>query len=122
MYVPTPADFLPRICRAALRPSKEFLKTCSYLVQWNHEIVQLNDVLTLKLQGGQSPVQRDAPIDRAITSFLGRSSFILAALPHRRQPRGGQECRRYCRGLGRTVDNIPAILHHVLSVAGLDGF
>jgi len=32
VYVPTPADFLPRICRAALRPSKEFLETCSYLV------------------------------------------------------------------------------------------
>jgi len=32
VYVPTAADFLPRICRAALRPSKEFLKTCLYLV------------------------------------------------------------------------------------------
>ena len=40
VYVPTPADFLPRICRAALRPSKEFLETCSYLVKWN-EMVQL---------------------------------------------------------------------------------
>ena len=32
VYVPTPADFLPRLCRAALRPSKEFLKTCFFLV------------------------------------------------------------------------------------------
>ena len=32
VYVPTPADFLPRLCRASLRPSKEFLKTCLYLV------------------------------------------------------------------------------------------
>ena len=47
VYVPTPADFLPRICRAALRPSREFLETCSYLVKWN-EIVQLNEVLTVK--------------------------------------------------------------------------
>merc|ERR1711934_198953 len=30
VYVPTPADFLPRLCRAALRPSKEFLKTCFF--------------------------------------------------------------------------------------------
>ena len=30
--MPTPADFLPRLCRAALRPSKEFLKTCFFLV------------------------------------------------------------------------------------------
>ena len=48
VYVPTPADFLPRICRAALRPSKEFLETCSYLVKWNHDMVQLNEVLTVK--------------------------------------------------------------------------
>ena len=47
MYVPTPADFLPRICRAALRPSKEFLETCSYLVTWNYSTVQLNEVLTV---------------------------------------------------------------------------
>ena len=33
VYVPTPIDFLPRLCRAALRPSKEFLKTCLYLVR-----------------------------------------------------------------------------------------
>ena len=31
--MPTPADFLPRLCRAALRPSKEFLKTCFFLVR-----------------------------------------------------------------------------------------
>jgi len=32
VYVPTPADFLPRLCKAALRPSHEFLETCFYLV------------------------------------------------------------------------------------------
>ena len=82
----------------------------------------LNEIFTENHLGGQSPVQRDAPIDRAITSFLGRGSFILAALPHRRQPRGGQERCRYCRGLGRTVDDIFAILHHVLCDAGLAQF
>ena len=97
VYVPTPADFLPRICRAALRPSKEFLETCSYLVKWNHAMVQLNEVKTVKHKGGQSPLQRDAPIDCAITPFLGRGSLVLAALPHRCQPREGQECCRYCR-------------------------
>ena len=81
-------------------------------------MVQLYEVLTVKHLGGQSLVQRDAPIDRAITSFLGCSPFISAALPHRRQPRGGQECRRYCRGPGRTVDDIIAILHHVLCCTG----
>ena len=32
VYVPTPMDFLPRLCRAALRSNcPEFLKTCCYL-------------------------------------------------------------------------------------------
>ena len=38
VYVPTPADFLPRLCRAALRPSKEFLETCFYLVGLNSSL------------------------------------------------------------------------------------
>ena len=85
-------------------------------------MVQLNEVKTVKRKGGQSPVQRDAPIDRAITFFLGRGSLVLAALPHRCQPRGGQECRRHCRGSRRTVDDIFAILHYVLCDAGLAQF
>ena len=85
-------------------------------------MVQLYEVLTLKHLGGQSLVQRDAPIDRAITSFLGRGSLIFAALPHRCQPKGGQECRRHCRGSRRTVDDIFAILHYVLCDAGLAQF
>ena len=48
VYVPTPADFLPRICRAALRPSKEFLETCSYLVKWNHAIHRSSHCKTLR--------------------------------------------------------------------------
>ena len=85
-------------------------------------MVQVNEVLTVKYQGGQSLVQRVAPIDRAIASFFGRGSFILASLPHRCQPRGGQERCRYCRGLGRTVLDFFAILHHVLCDAGLARF
>ena len=85
-------------------------------------MVQLYEVFTVKHLGGQSLVQRDAPIDRAITSFLGRGSLILAALPYRCQPRGGQERCRHCRRLGRIVDDITAILHHVLCDAGLAQF
>ena len=85
-------------------------------------MVQLYEVLTVKHLGGQSLVQRDASINRAITSLLGRGPFILAALPHRCQSRGGQKGCRYCRGLGRTVDDNFAILHHVLCDAGLAQF
>ena len=32
VYVPTPCDFLPRLCLAALRPSPDFLSSCHYLL------------------------------------------------------------------------------------------
>jgi hypothetical protein len=32
VYVPTPPDYLLRLCRAALRPAPSFLKTCYFLI------------------------------------------------------------------------------------------